>query len=325
MSPYEESALEIQMTADLLLLGGGKRPQVLGPVASAHSSFSKCLESAIANSKSLLISLQALLDFLRSALSNNSYNKQDEGRIVDMLTSSTVSLTEQSAHAAYHVAVDMPDSKPAVPGVIDLYRVSKARFLVERCVRQLGGSGAAVRDDQGKLAVTLSRSVAENVTVFVKACSRAAEHDKVPPAKREQLALLAQCLQGCSASFLTSLKSLPTEKDCHISLLFSKPLLAALDTCIDYLLEGGDVLLGRPAELGTEGHKVQLKILGIAMAVVSGCAKFLATAAELQSGESEEHRWQQLLKCQIAVTDASLMLTTLLRDHAPAGKISHKR
>ena len=326
MSRYEESALEIQLTAELLLLRGGKKAQVLGPVASAHNSFLKCLDGAIANSKSLLISIQVVLDFLRSTQATGSCNKQEQIRIVDQLTSSAVSLTEQSAHAAYHVGVSLPESKPAVTGVIDLYRIGKARFLVNRCVRQLSVVDASSGESRGAIAAVVSRTVAENVSVFVRACSRAAEHERVPAAKREQLGLLAQSIQGCSASFLTSLKSLSTERDGYLCILFSRPLLAALDTCIDYLLEGDDVLLGQPALLSTEAHKVQLKILGTAMAVVSGCAKFLSTAAKLESGESDEKGWQQLLKCQIAVTDASSMLTTLLQDQAPtpAKKIPQK-
>ena len=326
MSRYEESALEIQLTAELLLLRGGKRAQVLGPVASAHNSFSKCLDGVIANSKSLLISIQVVLDFLRATQATGPYNKQEQIRIVDQLTNSAVSLTEQSAHAAYHVGVSLPQSKPAVIGVIDMYRLSKARFLVNRCVRQLSVVDTGSEEGRGAIAANISRTVAESVSVFVRACSRAAEHERVPSAKREQLGLLAQCVQGCSASFLTTLKSLSTERDGHLCILFSRPLLAALDTCVDYLLEVGDVLLGQPAELSAEAHKVQLKVLGIAMAVVSGCAKFLSTAAKLESGESDEKGWQQLLKCQIAVTDASSMLTTLLQDQAPtpAMKIPQK-
>ena len=316
MSRYEESALEIQLAAELLLLRGGKKAQVLGPVASAHNSFSKCLDGVIANSKSLLISIQAVLDFLRSTQASGSYNKQEQIRLVDQLTSSAVSLTEQSAHAAYHAGVSLPECKPAVTGIIDLYRVGKARFLVDRCVRQLSTVDTS-EESRGAMAAIISRTVAESVSVFVRACSRAAEHERVPSAKREQLGLLAQCVQACSASFLTTLKSLPTERDGHLCILFSRPLLASLDTCIDYLQEGGDVMLGQPAQLSAEAHKVQLKILGITMSVVSGCAKFLSTAAKLECGESVEKGWQQLLKCQIAVTDASSMLTTLLQDQAP--------
>eukprot|EP00800_Vazella_pourtalesii_P005633 TRINITY_DN1666_c0_g2_i1.p1 TRINITY_DN1666_c0_g2~~TRINITY_DN1666_c0_g2_i1.p1 ORF type:complete len:327 (+),score=75.62 TRINITY_DN1666_c0_g2_i1:383-1363(+) len=307
MSRYEESALEIQLSAELLLLRGGKRAEVLGPVASAHSSLSRCLNTAIANSKTLLISLQSVLDLLRST---GSHNKQEQARIVDLLTSSVVSLTEQSAHAGYHVGVASSGSKPATPGVIDLYRVSKARFLINRCVRQL--------TDGEVEGANISRCVAENVSVFVKACSRAAEHEAVPSGKREQLGSLTQSIQGCSASFLTSLKSLSAEKDARTCVLFSKPLLAVLDTCVDYLLEGGHVLLGQPAQLSAEGHTSQLKILGIAMSVVSACAKFLSIATKLESGENEEKGWHQLLKCQIAVTDASNTLITLLEEHTPA-------
>ncbi|KAI6651660.1 Mesoderm development candidate 1-like [Oopsacas minuta] len=325
MSIYEESALEIQLTAELLLLRGGKRAELLGPVASVFSSLSRCLDSAIANSKTLLISIQSVLDFLRSSHVSGSYNKREQARIVDLLTSSAIYLIEHSAHAAYHVGVRSSGSKRAVMGVIDLYRISKARYLVNRCIRQLT-EGETSEDGVGILATGISRCVAENVCVFVRTCSRAAEHELVPSNKREQLGLLAQSIQACSASFLTSLKSLCSEKDGHICILFSRPLLAALDTCIDYLVEAGDVLLGQPAQLSAEGQNIQLKILGIAMSVVSGCAKFLSTAAKLESKEVKDNRWHQLLKCQIAVTDSSNMLTSLLQDQAPspAKNIQHK-
>lgn len=228
-----------------------------------------------------------MLDLLRST---GSHNKQEQARIVDLLTSSVVSLTEQSAHAGYHVGVASSGSKQATPGVIDLYRVSKARFLINRCVRQL--------TDGEVEGANISRCVAENVSVFVKACSRAAEHEAVPSGKREQLGSLTQSIQGCSASFLTSLKSLSAEKDARTCVLFSKPLLAVLDTCVDYLLEGGHVLLGQPAQLSAEGHTSQLKILGIAMSVVSACAKFLSIATKLESGENEEKGWHQLLNAK---------------------------
>lgn len=317
-----ESCERMQLVADLLLLKEGTQgssssssriSSVMEPIAAGHESYGKSCDSIVANTKALAISVKDLGQQMKLMNANNIT------KLADKIANQAIFLTEAAAHAAYYSSLTDLRCKPAKPGVIDRYSFERARQAIHMSYDKFKlPYFSQLTNGQ---VLNISKTLAENLAILTHGCTLASENKIISPMDQNQFSTCSQSLQGTTASFLTSLKlfaSTRTEETRKRCLLFGKPLLAAVDTVVDFI--SAPQFSATPAVLTQEGRESQTDILGGAMAVISSSIQLLGATRIIVIEEDKRiitSQLQRFANCTKAIGDASKLLSSAVRQHTP--------
>lgn len=313
----------IQLVADLLLLQSNtssyqtprprtlssQQPAALEPISKGNESYSKSRDAIVANTKGLAISVKSL---------SHSLNKLELGhvyRIVQNVTEQVIVLTEAASHAAYFTALTDVCCTPAQPGAVDRYSFERARQAVHMSYDMFRPD--YVQSLTRNQILQISRTFATNLGLLSQGCKLASENKSLAVFDRSQFSNCVHCLQGATQAFLESLKlfaSSHTDENRRRCLLFGRPLLAAVDSTVEFARF--PQFAGKPAKLTERGYQSQTEILGGAMAVVSSSIQLLETTGNILD-DNISSNWQKMANCTKAVADSSKLLSSSIRDHTP--------
>ncbi|GCB71169.1 hypothetical protein scyTo_0005865 [Scyliorhinus torazame] len=292
------------------LAGPEKAAARPGRVAGGES-FDKIRDTVIARTKGLSI----LTHDVQSQLNMGRY-----GEVADSLAELcelVVALVECSAHAAYLAAAEAPGSQAAVAGLVDRYRLSRARHEVEQSCSLL--RTAPLGELRPPLLLEVSRGLSRGLRGLTEACALASDCSRDRFA-REQFKLSVKCLSSSAAALLAcvrELKGRPCEASRARCVLFGGPLLQAVHALVGFATE--PQFLGRAASLSAEGRAVQTAVLGGAMSVVSACVLLTQCLRDIalhsDSSKVPDYR-QRLHHSALAVSDGCKLLSQALRDRS---------
>ncbi|XP_078386579.1 talin rod domain-containing protein 1 [Cetorhinus maximus] len=304
---------KMQLVADLLLLSSDNRPVHSDSLAQVpgESSFEQIRDTVIARTKGLSI----LTHDVQSQLNMGKY-----GEVADTLAELcelVVALVECSAHAAYLAAAEAPGSQAAVAGLVDRYRLSRARHEVEQSCSLL--RTAPVAELSPPLLLEVSRSVARGLRGLTDACVLASGSSRDRFA-RQQFRLSVKCMSSGAAALLAcvrELKARPCEATRARCVLFGGPLLQSVHALVGFATE--PQFLGRAASVSPAGRAVQTAVLGGAMSVVSACVLLTQCLRDIalhsDSSKVPDYR-QRLHHSALAVSDGCNLLSQALRDRS---------
>lgn len=311
-SVCEESSDRMQLVAELLLLQSGLQPSALEPVSKANESYGKSRDAIVANTKGLAISIKDLSKHVHQMNLTLVY------QCVQQVADQVIILVEAATHAAYFTALTDVHCTPATPGVVDRYSFARAKQAVNMAYSKFKPESGPLTRDQ---TIQISRTFANNLALLTQGCKLAAENKKISEMDQMQFANCAQCLQGTTAAFLSSLKafaashSAEKRKRC---LLFGKPVIEAVNCVVEFA--NLPEFKGKPAKLTERGYESQTDILGGAMAIVSSSVQLMNTTKSLLEHGAKEgtSHWQKFVNCSKAVADATKLLSSSIREHTPA-------
>lgn len=325
----EESCERMQLVADILLLKsenttmaqlsqGIRRLSVLEPVNGGSESYAKLRDTIVAGTKFLTIYTKEF---------GHQINLQSLSNIkalAEKIAEQAINLTEGAASAAYYAALTDVSCMPAKPGVISHYAFERAKQDLRLSYNKFKPEYGCQLSSQSMLDV--SKTFADNLSMLIHSCTQASVNERVSTIDRAQFAACSQSIQSTTIAFLTALKlyaSSHTEGNCRRCLLFGKPLLAVVDSTVEF--SSYAQFSGKPAVLSHKGQESQMDILGGAMAVISSCTQLLDTSKSILVGDvdvSDKKRktsnWQKLANCMKSVNDSTKLLSTSIRGHTPS-------
>ena len=306
-----QSAEEIDLIAEVLLLQESTKPTVLEPLAKGHKQ-SDCQERIAGTTKQFPDLLKGLQAHLKDS------QLQGIAESVRLLTEQVALLTESAAQLAYVTAVKDPMSEPALPGVTDRYSFEMAKFAIVVTCRKFDKEKYGIIDTQ--MILKVSSTIAESLTVLKDGCKCASELHDLSVYDREQFANVSKALQGATAPFLTAFKAFTksrSEPDRLRCQIFCRPMVEAVKATVEFsqLPE----FRGKPASLSEEAKGVQTQLLGSAMAVVSSMIQlFVATQHILEQPRfMNESLWERWHMCNKAVSDAAQRLQQVVKMQTP--------
>ncbi|XP_048825444.1 talin rod domain-containing protein 1 [Brienomyrus brachyistius] len=303
---------KMQLVADLLLLSSETRPVLTSEGLSVAETFEQCRDTVIARTKELSI----LTHDIQSQLNMGRFAEVGD-RLLEM-GDLVVSLTECSAHAAYLAAVEMLGSQPALPGLVDRYKVTRCRHEVEQSCSVLRVTALAELTPQ--LLLEVSQSISRNLKTLTDASVQASERSKDRFAK-EQFKLGVKCMSTSATALLACVKEVktsPSELTRNRCVLFSGPLVQAVHALVGFATE--PQFLGRPACVSPEGKAVMTAVLGGAMSVVSACVHLtqgLRDISQLPENSTKMADYRERLRNSAsAVSDGCNLLSQALRERS---------
>lgn len=306
-----QSAEEIDLIAEVLLLQESTKPTVLEPLGKGHKQ-SDCQERIAGTTRQFPDLLKGLQGHLKES------NLQGIAETVRLLTEQVALLTESAAQLAYVTAVKDPMSEPALPGVTDRYSFEMARFAIVVACRKFDKDKYGIIDTQ--MILRVSSTIAESLTVLKEGCKCAAELQDLSVYDREQFANSSKALQGATAPFLTAFKAFTksrSEPDRLRCQIFCRPMVEAVKATVEFsqLPE----FRGKPASLSEEAKETQTQLLGSAMAVVSSVIQlFTATQTILEQPRfMNDSLWQRWHVCSKAALDAAQRLQQVVKTQTP--------
>ncbi|XP_005989661.1 talin rod domain-containing protein 1 [Latimeria chalumnae] len=303
---------KMQLVADLLLLSSETRPINTESLSVFGESFEKCRDTIIARTKGLSI----LTHDVQSQLNMGKFGEVGES-LVEM-GDLVVSLTECSAHAAYLAAVETPGSQPALPGLVDRYKVTRCRHEVEQNCGTL--KTTPLGDLAPQLLLEISQNISKNLKTLTDACVLASEKSKDKFAK-EQFKLSVKCMSTSATALLACVKEVktsPSELTRNRCVLFCGPLVQSVNALVGFATE--PQFLGKAATIDPEGKAVHTAILGGAMSVVSACVLLTQCLRDIaqhpeSSTKMTEYR-ERLRNSACAVSDGCNLLSQALRERS---------
>ncbi|KAM7151725.1 talin rod domain-containing protein 1 [Macrochelys suwanniensis] len=312
VSICDHGKIKMQLVADLLLLASETRPVNTESLSVFGESFEKCRDTIIARTKGLSI----LTHDVQSQLNMGRFGEVGDS-LVEM-GDLVVSLTECSAHAAYLAAVETPGAQPALPGLVDRYKVTRCRHEVEQGCGILKNTPLA--DMSPQLLLEVSQNMSKNLKFLTDACVLASEKSKDRFAK-EQFKLSVKCMSTSASALLACVKEVktsPSELTRNRCVLFSGPLVQSVYALVGFATE--PQFLGKAATINPEGKAVQTAILGGAMSVVSACVLLTQCLRDIaqhpeSSTKMTDYR-ERLRNSACAVSEGCNLLSQALRERS---------
>ena len=307
-----QSAEEIDLIAEVLLLQESTKPTVLEPLAKGHKQ-SDCQDRITGTTRQFPDLLKGLQAHLKES------NLQGIAESVRVLTEQVALLTESAAQLAYVTAVKDPMSEPALPGVTDRYSFEMAKFaIVVACRKFDKEKHGSVVDTQ--MILKISSTIAESLTVLKDGCKCASELQDLSVYDREQFVNSSKALQGATAPFLTAFKAFTksrSEPDRLRCQIFCRPMVEAVKATVEFsqLPE----FRGKPASLSEEAKGTQTQLLGSAMAVVSSVIQLFAATQNIleQPRFMNDSLWERWHMCSKAALDAAQRLQQVVKMQTP--------
>ncbi|XP_062819127.1 talin rod domain-containing protein 1 [Anolis carolinensis] len=304
--------VKMQLVADLLLLSSESRPVNTESLSVFGESFEKCRDTIIARTKGLSI----LTHDVQSHLNMGRFT--EVGEILTEIADLVVSLTECSAHAAYLAAIETPGAQPALPGLVDRYKVTRCKHEVEHACSVLKTTPLA--DLSPQLLLEVSQNMSKNLKFLTDSCVAASEKSKDRFAK-EQFKLSVKCMSTSASALLACVKEVktsPSELTRSRCVLFSGPLVQSVCALVGFATE--PPFLGKAAAINPEGKVVQTAILGGAMSVVSACVLLTQCLRDIaqhtESGSKVTECRERLRNSACAVSDGCNLLSQALRERS---------
>ncbi|XP_077996968.1 talin rod domain-containing protein 1-like [Glandiceps talaboti] len=301
----EECAARMQAVADLLLLTSDVRPVNTESLSVFGESYAKCRDTIIARTKGLSVLTRDILQQIRTSL------YRECGDTLKEICGMVVSLTECSAHAAYLAATSEPGAIKSIPGIIDKYKVSRAKFDIEHCCNQI--QHTPIIELSPLRVVNISGEISKNLHVLTMACVLASDASE-DSFDKEQFRLCVKSMTACATALLSAIKRYKhtlDEKNRTRCVVFSKPLVLACQALVEYATESEH--LGTAAQLSDAGKKVQTAILGGCMSVVSPCVQLCLCIHSLSHNVSSAELQRKTISCSSAITDGANLLSQALR------------
>ena len=312
-----QSAEEIDLIAEVLLLQESTKPTVLEPLSKGQRQFD-CQERIVSTTKHFPDMLKGLQAHLKDS------ELQGIAESVRVLTEQVALLTESAAQLAYVTAVKDPMSEPALPGVTDRYSFEMAKFSIIVACRKFDKEKYGIIDTP--MILKISSSIADSLTVLKDGCKYAADLQDLSVYDREQFVNTSKALQGSTAPFLTALKAFTksrSEPDRLRCQIFCRPMVEAVKATVEFsqLPE----FRGKPASLSEEAKGAQTQVLGGAMAVVSSVIQLFAATQNIleQPRFMNDSLWQRWHVCSKAALDAAQLLQQLVKTHTPFSTPRH--
>ena len=321
----EESCERMQLVADILLLQdgnaptgdskGGQRLSVLEPVPGGNESYGKLRDAIIAGTKALVIFTREFGHQI------NSRSLKSIKALSEKITTCAIGLTEDAACAAYYSALTDVNCKPAKPGILHRYPFERAKQDLHLSYNKFKPDYGCPLSSQNLLEV--SKIFADNLALLTQICSQASMNESIGTIDRAQFAACSQSLQSTTGMFLAALKAFAssfTEDNNQRCLLFGRPLLAVVDSVVEF--SSYPQFGGKQAVLTPKGEETQINILGGAMAIISSCIQLMDTAKLVLTGNAHDRKGmgsqlQKLSNCMKAVCDSAKLLSTSIREHTP--------
>lgn len=312
LSICDQCKSKMQLVADLLLLSSETRPVNTESLSVFGESFEKCRDTIIARTKGLSI----LTHDVQSQLNMGKFG--EVGESLSELGDLVVSLTECSAHAAYLAAVETPGTQPALPGLVDRYKVIRCRHEVEQSCVVIKTS--SLGDLTPQVLLEVSQNISRNLKTLTDVCVLASDKSKEKFAK-EQFKLSIKCISTSATALLAcvkEVKSSPSELTRNRCVLFSGALVQSVNALVGFATE--PQFLGRAATMNPEGKAVQTAILGGAMSVVSACVLLTQRLRDIaqhpeNSSKMPDYR-ERLRNSACAVSDGCNLLSQALRERS---------
>ncbi|XP_042200041.1 talin rod domain-containing protein 1 [Callorhinchus milii] len=305
---------KMQLVADLLLLSSDSRPVTTESLSVFGESFEKCRDTIIARTKGLSI----LTHDVQSQLNMGKF--AEVGESLAEMCDLVASLVECSAHAAYLAAVESPGSLAAVPGLVDRYRMTRARHEVERSCQVVRSS--ALADLTPQLLLEVSQNLSKSLKSLTDACVLASESSGDRFA-REQFKLSVKCMSTSATALLACVKEVktcPSELTRNRCVLFGAPLIHSVHALVGFATE--PQFLGKAATVSPEGKAVQTAVLGGAMSVVSACVLLTQCLRDIvqqhsppDAAKTPDYR-ERLKNSAVAVSDGCNLLSQALRERS---------
>ncbi|XP_070546810.1 talin rod domain-containing protein 1-like [Ptychodera flava] len=301
----EECAARMQAVADLLLLTSDIRPVNTESLSVFGESYAKCRDTIIARTKGLSVLTRDVLQQMGSG------KYRECGDTLKEICGMVVSLTECSSHAAYLAATSEPGAIKSIPGIIDKYKVSRAKFDIEHSCNQI--QNVPIVELSPFRIVTISGEISNNLHILTRACILASDASE-EQFHKEQFRLCVKSVTACATALLSAIKKYKNtldERNRTRCVVFCKPLVQACQAVVEYATEGEH--LGTPAQLSESGKKVQTAILGGCMSVVSPCIQLCLCVQALAHNSTSEELQRKIISCCSAITDGSNLLSQALR------------
>uniref|UniRef100_A0A2R8ZF82 Talin rod domain-containing protein 1 n=1 Tax=Pan paniscus TaxID=9597 RepID=A0A2R8ZF82_PANPA len=208
--------------------------------------------------------------------------------------------------------------KPAQPGLVDRYRVTRCRHEVEQGCAVLRGTPLA--DMTPQLLLEVSQGLSRNLKFLTDACALASDKSR-DRFSREQFKLGVKCMSTSASALLACVREVkvaPSELARSRCALFSGPLVQAVSALVGFATE--PQFLGRAAAVSAEGKAVQTAILGGAMSVVSACVLLTQCLRDLAQhpdggAKMSDHR-ERLRNSACAVSEGCTLLSQALRERS---------
>ncbi|XP_002739059.1 talin rod domain-containing protein 1-like [Saccoglossus kowalevskii] len=298
-------ASKMQAVVDLLLLTSDLRPVNTESLSVFGESYAKCRDTIIARTKGLSVLTRDILQ----QMSSGRYN--DVQLSLREICELVVSLTECSAHAAYLAATTEMSSIKSIPGIVDKYKVSRAKFDIENCCNRI--QHTPITELSPQLIVEISDEIRKNLHILSQACMLASDTSE-DPFHKEQFKLCVKSMTACAMALFSTVKRYKNTLDERNRLrcvVFSRPLVQACQSLVDYATESEH--LGSPAKLSEEGKNVQTAVLGGCMSVVSPCVQLCLCVQSLAQDPNNTDHQRRIISCSSAIADGSTLLSQALR------------
>ncbi|XP_071943533.1 talin rod domain-containing protein 1-like [Antedon mediterranea] len=310
----ELCATRMQAVTDLLLLTSDLRPVNSESLSVFGESYSKCREIIIARSMGLTVFTRDIMNQLRSN------RLKDVSDTLKDLTDVVIRIVECSSHAAYLAAITELGSVPALPGIIDKYKVTRAKVDIELASNRFHLTPLSELSPQ--VLVNISEELIKNLETLTHACKLASDASE-DQFHKEQFRLSLKNVTACTSSLLSCIrryKSTLDEQSRARCISFSKPLVQSCISLVDYATEAEHI--GLPAELPDSSRRIQTAILGGCMSIASSCVRLCESVQMALYDIKNPESMKRLSVCCTAILDGSQLLSQALRDKASVRTLS---
>ena len=247
---------KMQSVADLLLLTSDPRP-VSTALSVFGGSYARCRETIITRSKGLLV----LTSQVNEQLYDVTTRWEDIGICLQDICELVIGLTECCAHAAYLIAISKHNCTPAVPGVIEAYRVCKADMEVGLNISLMKKS--SLEDLTPHILVQACSNINRSLTVMSE-CFRYASERTRDVGNQDQFKLCIKSVTSsasCLISSIRTFKANPSRAHHQRCLGFCEALVSATKAATAFATE--ETFTGRPSQLTHEAKEAQKEVLGM--------------------------------------------------------------
>ena len=251
-----QSQSRMQAVADLLLLNSDVRPVTSESLAVFRESYSKCRETVITRTKGLLVITGRINEQLHNVLSK----WQDVCICISDMCELVVGLIECCAHAAYLVAINKPNCRPAQAGLVDSYRLCRAHTEIELSSKQF--KQLTIHELTPTVLVQICSDINKNLTILTECC-RAASEESSDSYDQEQFRLCVKSFTTNASCFLNSIRCFKVRPEPMLygrCIGFYDALTSSTKALVNFATE--DPFLGKPAVLSPEGTEAKKVIFG---------------------------------------------------------------
>ena len=250
------SQQRMQAVADMLLLTSDMRPVHSDKVLVHNDSCPKYRDTVVTKTKGILVATSKINELVYTVTAR----WQDVCLCIQDICELVVSLVECCAHLAYLVGIRSPAATPAIPGIIDPYKLRRAGLSVELGCHRLRQTSREILSPP--VLVQICSEVSSSLSELTESCKKASELAS-DAGDQDQFKHCIKSFTACGSCLLSSIKCFkrqPTELHRQRCINFSEPLLASVKGMVSFATE--EQFIGKPAVLPADGKENMKAILG---------------------------------------------------------------